>query len=102
MVNGIINESHGRKLKDRFHFNNDVVTVLTLSTCQWIYEEVKAWNAKMRLTMKDWRYHVYQSFYVIPSPPRIEQLKVNRSVVYARKPFPPSCQGGNFSTSASF
>lgn len=31
MVNGIINESHGRELKHRFHFNDDDVTVLTLS-----------------------------------------------------------------------
>lgn len=69
--------------------------------CQWTYDEVKAWNAKMRLTMKDRRYHVYQSLYVPPSLPRIEQLMVDRSVVYARKPFPPSSHGVKFSASAS-
>lgn len=31
MDNGIINESHGRELKSRSHFNDGVVTVLTLS-----------------------------------------------------------------------
>ncbi|MCJ1464596.1 hypothetical protein MMC07_003209 [Pseudocyphellaria aurata] len=36
----------------------------------WTYNQVKEWNAKMRLTMRDRRYHAYQEV----------------SVVYARKP----------------
>lgn len=37
----------------------------TANVFKWSYEEVKAWNNKMRATMRDRRYHAYQDLYVV-------------------------------------
>ena len=85
-----------------WYLGSDIIISLGLCwRCQWTYDEVKAWNAKMRLIMKDRRYHVYQSLYVLPSLLRMERLMENRSVVYARKPFPSSSQDKKILTSAT-
>lgn len=43
-----------------FTFSAFFRTTNSVNVAQWSYNEVKEWNAKMRVTVRDRRYHAYQ------------------------------------------